>query len=380
MEPDRVGLAGYSQEDHLGRLGRLSHDTAGLSLLAIEDLLQQAAVSTAHRLHLDEVMRLKRDRLRQESQGLIEVIQPRRGLEDIGGYPELKERLRSVVSALLQAKDPLVRSTLPMGILFVGPPGIGKSITAEALAGESGINLVKLGDFRGMYVGESERNLSRLFGLLETLYPAIVFVDEMDQALGRREQQGTGDSGVDRRVFGRLLEFMSDTAHRGRILWIGASNYPNNIDPAMKRAGRFDLVVPFLLPDRDSRKEILRLQLSRWESKAPGRLPQLPEPAELDRLAALTDGFSGAELEAVVGETVRRLVWHTPAARAAAAEPLAAAFERVLAAYRLPDGVRREYEKMTRLALAEVSYLDTLPPSLRGGQPGSILPGGPGKA
>lgn len=88
----------------------------------------------------------------------------------------------------------------------------------------------------------------------------IVFVDEIDQAFGQRGGP-SGDGGVDQRIFGRLLEFMSDTDHRGKILWIGASNFPDRIDPAMKRAGRMDLVLPFLLPDAESRRQIFKVIL-----------------------------------------------------------------------------------------------------------------------
>lgn len=353
-------LKDYGGGTYLERLGRLSHDTAGLSRIGIEDLLQQAA-GDSEGLGRDEVMRLKRERLRQESEGLLEVVDPRRKLDSIGGYPELKGRLLEVVDALKGADDELVRSTVPMGVLFFGPPGTGKSIVAEALAGESGISMARLGDFRGMYVGESERNLSRILGLIEALHPVIVFVDEIDQALGSRSAS-SGDGGVDNRIFGRLLEFMSNTDHRGRILWIGASNFPDKIDPAMKRAGRFDLVLPFLLPDEASRAEILRVILG-GTLRGIQDIEHSLSGEDFARFGRQTDGFSGAELGAIVGEVIRRVARRRKETGDTSVAP--EVFDEVLAAYRPPQGVRADYRKMEDLAVREVSFLDMLPERYR---------------
>lgn len=355
----RGWLRGYGYGDYLERLRRLSRDTAGLTRLGIEDLLQQVAASPGAAVRHADVMALKRERLRQESDGLLEVVDPRRGLDSIGGYDSLKRRLEEIVGALRDAGDPLVRATLPMGILFLGPPGTGKTIMAEALARASGISMAKLGDFRGMYVGQSERNLSRILALIEALHPVIVFVDEIDQAFGKRGAGPSGDGGVDQRIFGRLLEFMSDTDHRGRILWIGASNFPDKIDPAMKRPGRMDLVLPFLLPDAPSRRQIFQVIL---EAKIRGaeRVEHRLGDADFEALAAATEGFSGAEIEAVVGEVLRRVA-HVELRGRAKVALTREHFEAVLAVYRPSRGVRESYSEMEELAVREVSFLDLLP-------------------
>jgi SpoVK/Ycf46/Vps4 family AAA+-type ATPase len=355
-------LAGYGEGTYLDRLRRLSHDTAGLSLIGIEDLLQQVSAEPDGHLSRDEVMRLKRERLRQESEGLLEVLEPRRRLDSIGGYEALKTRLREVVTSLKGTQDDLVRSTIPMGILFFGPPGTGKSIVAEALAGESGISMARLGDFRGMYVGESERNLTRILSLIESLHPVIVFVDEIDQTLGTRGGN-SGDGGVDNRIFGRLLEFMSDTSHRGKILWVGASNFPDRIDPAMKRAGRFDLVLPFLLPDEESRREILRVLLDQELRDVKGVDNHMTDTDFLE-LAGRTQGFSGAELSAIILEVLRRIAQCRLATNEATAIT-GEIFREVLGVYRPPQGVRQSYLQMEELAIREVSFLDMLPEELR---------------
>jgi transitional endoplasmic reticulum ATPase len=350
-------LDGYTG-DYLSQLQQLSHDTAGLTLLGIEDLLQQASMRPDRRLSRDTVMSLKRERLSQESDGLLDVIDPRQTLEAIGGYPALKERLREVIVALGASHNELLRSTVPMGILFLGPPGTGKSIMAEALAGESNISMAKLGNFRGMYVGQSERNLSRIFSLIESLHPVIVFIDEIDQALGQRSA-AAGDSGVDSRIFGRFLEFISKTEHRGKILWIGASNFPDKIDSAMKRAGRFDLVLPFLLPDQQSRKSILKVLLE-GELEGISDVKHSLTDTDFEQLAAQTEGFSGAELRAIVGEVLRRVAQQQVSLQGTI-EIKVDIFKQVLSVYLPPAEQRRRYLEMELLAIEEVSFMDLLP-------------------
>lgn len=360
-------LGGYSGS-HWEQLRQIAHDTSGLTLLGIEDLLQQSAARRDRAVSRDAVMELKRLRLRQESEGLLEVVEARVRLADLGGYPELKDRLREVIAMMRRADDEAIRSVIPMGLLFLGPPGTGKSVMAEAIAGESGICLARLGDFRGMYVGQSERNLSRIFALIESLHPVIVFIDELDQALGQRGGP-SGDSGVDNRIFGKLLEFLSDTEHRGRILWVGASNFPDRIDPAMKRPGRFDLILPFLLPDEPSRCEILKVLLERDTGPKRGLRMEL-SPTDLDAMAARTEGFSGAELRAVVGESLRRAL-HRRLASGTEVSITREQFEQVLLAYSPPPGQRQQYRVMEDLAIREVSFLDLLPPSYRARRAGS---------
>jgi len=360
--PERIDfLKHYGQGNSLERLRLLSRDTAGLTLIGIEDLMQEASVALDRGLSRDEVMRLKGQRLRQESQGLIEVLEPRRDLSAIGGYEALKARLLEVVASLKNSGDDLALATIPMGILFLGPPGTGKSIVAEALAGECHISLAKLGDFRGMYVGESERNLSRILSLINSLHPVIVFIDEIDQALGKRGGSSP-DGGVDNRIFGRLLEFMSDTSHRGNILWIGASNFPDKIDPAMKRPGRFDLILPFLLPDEESRAEILRVSVKQAMEKVKKLRSNIGQD-DFHMLAKRTDRFSGAELNAVLGEVLRRASIRSRLNGQVFID--VALFHETLNVYSPAKGVRESYAEMERLALSEVSFSDLIPERYR---------------
>jgi len=357
-----LDLTGYTGNRY-SSLERLSHDTAGLTLLGIEDLVQESGMSAERSLNRKTVMRLKRERLRQESDGLLEVIDPKKELSTIGGYEALKVRLKEIVVALEKSDDSLLRSTVPMGVLFLGPPGTGKSIVAEALATEAkNFSMAKLGDFRGMYVGQSERNLSRIFSLIESLHPVIVFIDEIDQALGSRSNK-SGSDGVDSRIFGRFLEFMSQSKHRGKVLWIGASNFPNKVDPAMKRAGRFDLVLPFLLPEEVDRQSIIKviLELKLKDIKS---LKHTLTADDFAKLAKLSSGFSGAELEAIIGEVLRRIA-QKKAETGESPQIDLSIFQQVFAVYQAPPEQRKHYEEMEELAIEAVSFLDLLPEKYR---------------
>jgi hypothetical protein len=125
---------------------------------------------------------------------------------------------------------------------MTGPAGTGKTAMAEAVAKEAGINCVILNPARifGKYVGDTERNLDRALYAILAMAPVLVFIDEIDQSVSRG---ASGDSGVSNRFFKRLMEFMSDTSHRGKVVFLAASNRPDLMDPALRRPGRFDKLV-----------------------------------------------------------------------------------------------------------------------------------------
>lgn len=296
--PAFAPLFGSSLQDQIKSFSNVS---AGLSLMGLEDLLIQSH-SEGALIEMGQIASHKRSLLAGESAGLLEMVSPRYGFKDVGGLENVIERLKEVCFAL-HSMDPAVRSTIPMGVLFAGPPGTGKSLVAEALAKESGVTFVKLGNVRDMYVGQSEKNLTTALQLVRTLSPVIVFIDELDLAMGKRSR-GV-DSGPEARLFANMLEFMSDQSLRGQVVWIGATNMPSEIDPALMRAGRFDLKLGFFLPAPDERRNILKIHCDRLREHVTLEL----EESDLDELSGeVTKNFSGAELQVVVTEAVRLAV------------------------------------------------------------------------
>ena len=211
---------------------------AGASLGSIETLLQ---TRQHHALELTpkDLVALKKDLVEKDAQGLIEFVKPDRTLDDLHGQESIKHWLRQDI-ALWRSGD---LAALPMGYLFCGPVGTGKTFMVECLAGEAGVPVVKMKNFRDKWVGSTESNLEKIFRLLDALGRCIVFVDEADQALGRRNAD-SGDSGVSGRVYGMMAERMSDSRNRGRILWALATSRPDLVEVDLKRPGRVDVKIP----------------------------------------------------------------------------------------------------------------------------------------
>ncbi|HEX8951998.1 MAG TPA: ATP-binding protein, partial [Polyangia bacterium] len=185
------------------------------------------------------------------------------------------------------------RNRVPMGILFTGPMGTGKTFVAEAFAKECGLTTIKLKNFRSKWVGATEGNLEKILGVIQAIGQIIVIIDEGDRAFGGSD--GDGDGGTSSRVIGRIKEFMSDTENRGRVLFILMTNRPDKLDVDIKRAGRLDRKIPFLYPQTgDEVINILKAQLKKNKIKA-----EIDFEAERN-LAESIVGYSNADIEAIV--------------------------------------------------------------------------------
>lgn len=261
--------------------------------------------------HLDDkdLAKLKKGLVEGDSAGLVEFLESRRTLDDYHGQDALKTWLRQDI-ALWRAGD---IKALPMGYLLCGPVGTGKTFLVECLAGEAGVPVVKLKNFRDRWVGSSEGNLEKIFRLIRALGRCMVFIDEADQTLGRRES-GAGDSGLSGRIYSMIAQEMSDGGNRGKVLWLLASSRPDLIEVDLKRPGRVDVKVPLLptsTPGESAR--LLALLAKRYglelEAEALARitpsLPVLLTPGAAESLVvkayrhARTSGTSGtAALEA----------------------------------------------------------------------------------
>lgn len=262
---------------------RLARATQGMRLTDIDNMSRRIAAEFQKRrndrsgmggpqeiaplLTKGDVQKVKAEVIQAQSAGLLEIVPPVRSFNEIGGLDNLKRYLSKRTKLMLSGQhSPLV----PSGLLLAGPPGTGKTMIAEALATESGFNLVKMRSIQDKWVGSSERNLELVINLLKDLHPVVVFVDEIDQAMVRRDSGQSGDSGVGARMFARLLEEMSSPANRGRILWVAATNRADIIDEAMLR--RFDRVVPLLTPDVNETCRIFATMISTIVKQSGGNI------------------------------------------------------------------------------------------------------------
>ena len=145
----------------------------------------------------------------------------------------------------------------------------------------------------GKYVGESEKSMEKALSVFRALAPVGVFMDEIDQSMSRGQGGDDGSSRVNANIFGMLLAEMSKPDNRGKIIWIAATNYPNNVDEALKRAGRFDKKIPFFAPTEEEREVVFKLHLKKMD------LPMSPD-VDIKKLAKATEGYTQAEIEAIV--------------------------------------------------------------------------------
>ena len=210
-------------------------------------------------------------------------------LADVGGLADVKERLE--VGFLAPLRNPelskLYRKTLRGGLLMYGPPGCGKTYIARALAGELGAGFlhVAINDVLDMYIGTSERNLHGLFAAARRNVPCVVFMDEID-ALGRRRSQLQDYAGLRTTVNQLLLELDGAEESNEGVFVLAATNHPWDVDPALRRPGRFDRMVLVTPPDRDAREVIFRANLAERPIAS----------IALGTLAARSEGLSGADI------------------------------------------------------------------------------------
>ncbi|MGJ8673495.1 MAG: ATP-binding protein [Rubritalea sp.] len=234
-------------EQYEGETGLVAERLLGASGTAIEQLLLRAQ-HDGEALSEGRLSMLKKQLVERENKGLIDFVEPDRSLENIVGLDGVKQWLRQDISLWKQGE----LEALPMGYLFCGPVGTGKTYLAECLAGEAGVPVVTMRNFRDKWVGSTEANLEKIFSLLHALGRCIVFVDEADQALGKRES-GSGDSGVSSRVYSMMAKEMSNTRNRGKIMWVLASSRPDLIEVDLKRPGRIDVKIP-LFPSLNAKE------------------------------------------------------------------------------------------------------------------------------
>ena len=212
---------------------------------------------------------------------------------DVHGCDEAKEELQELVEFL---KDPAKFSTLggklPKGVLLVGPPGTGKTLLARAVAGEAGVPFFFMSgsEFDEVYVGVGAKRIRELFNSARAKAPAIIFIDELDAVGGKRNER---DAAYVKQTLNQLLTELDGFTQDTGVIIIGATNFPQSLDKALTRPGRFDRHVVVPLPDVRGRVQILKHHMKKVKAEA---------SVDPSTIARQTPGFSGAELENLVNQ------------------------------------------------------------------------------
>jgi transitional endoplasmic reticulum ATPase len=216
--------------------------------------------------------------------------------EDIGGLKRELMRVREIVELPLRYPEVFERLGIdaPKGVLLYGPPGSGKTQIARAVARETKARFLHINgpEIIDRMYGASEANLRQVFEEARKKAPAVIFIDEIDAIAPKREEM-SGDRQIERRVVAQLLTLMDGLDRRQKVVVLAATNLPNEIDAALRRPGRFDREISIPIPDKTGRLEILTIH---------SRGMPLAGDVDLDRLASLTHGFVGADLEALCRE------------------------------------------------------------------------------
>jgi ATPase family associated with various cellular activities (AAA) len=325
----------------------LAQKLVGLSRVNVRSLLLRA-LSGDDKVTSRYLTEVKKQLIEKEASGRVSFIEPRRTLDDVAGHGEAKAWLRQDAALLKKGQT----RAIPMGYLLCGRIGTGKTYLVECWAGEVGVPVVEIKNFRERWVGATEGNLERIFGILHALGQVVVFVDEADQATGKRDS-GTGDSGLSGRIYGMLAQEMSDTRNRGKIIWVFATSRPDLVEVDLKRQGRLDVHIPLFPPgDAASRHELFTAMARKTGIDLPAEeLPELPDNVDI----------GGNEMEGIL---VRALRVHETQPDSAEPLTMAESIAEVIADVRpSPHGERLAL--MDMIAVKECTDSRFLPPRFR---------------
>ena len=296
--PDEPGRRAFAEWYVSGREGAfeehssipvrtLAQNTSGLSFIQLRTILADT-LENRIALTFEMLSEMKKEMIEESAYGMLEFVETDFNLDMVAGHAEAKNHLRQAARALRNHRP----DVMPMGYLISGPVGTGKTFLITCFAGDIGIPMVMLKNFRSQWQGVTEGNLEKILNLLEAMTPVAVMIDEADAMLGNRDAQG--DSGVSSRVFGQIAAFMSNAKHRGRIIWFLVTARPDLRPIDLKRQGRAEEHLALFYPStEEERRELLQVMMRKTKVDLP--IDEVPD--------ALVNGertFSGADMEALM--------------------------------------------------------------------------------
>ncbi|MCE4612366.1 MAG: CDC48 family AAA ATPase [Desulfurococcales archaeon] len=298
---------------------------------------------------------------------VTQIAVPKVTYEDIGGLSNVIMKIRELVELPLRHPELFNRLGIepPKGILLYGPPGTGKTLLAKAVANEADAHFIAINgpEIMSKFYGESEQRLREIFEQAKKNAPSIIFIDEID-AIAPKRDEVVGE--VERRVVAQLLALMDGLESRGQVIVIGATNRPNAVDPALRRPGRFDREIEVPLPDKKGRLEILQIHT---------RMTPLADDVDLEKLADMTKGYTGADLAALVREAamhaLRRYLPEIDIEQeripAEVLEKMVVTMEDFLAAFKeiTPSGLREIQIEIPEIKWEDIGGLDDVKQELR---------------
>ena len=237
----------------------LAKNTAGLGVVHLQILMAEVRENNL-RFTNEELTEKKKEMIETEAGGLLEFVVSKFSLKHVAGHKQAKKHLIDASNALKSGRH----DVMPMGYLVSGPVGTGKTFMIRCFANDIGVPMVLLKNFRGMYVGQSEGNLQKVLKILKAMAPVAVMIDEADAYLGTRG--GSGDSGVNNRIFSMIASFMSDTDNRGKIIWFLVTARPDLMPVDFKRQGRAEEHIGLFYPESlEEKKELLEVMMKKTD-------------------------------------------------------------------------------------------------------------------
>jgi hypothetical protein len=333
----------------------LAQKLIGMTIVNVQNMLREA-MRNGQRIDPAFLVKKKKEMIEKECYGLLEFIEVTNTLDDVAGHDEARKWLREDARLLKLGK----LESIPMGYLMNGRIGTGKTWLTFCWAGEIGIPCVVLKNFRDKWQGSTEGNLEKIFNILHALGQVMVFVDEADQAAGKREND-SNDGGVSGRVYSMLAKEMSDTRNRGKILWVFATSRPDLLEVDLKRTGRLDVHIPLFPPQTDDQRNALFRIMCR-KLKLPIKPEEVPPvPRDMGEIG-------GNEFEALLVRVNRR--WQL-ADEEARKKGLPTMITEELAGFR-PSAHTRKMEYMDLVAVKECTDDRFLPERYRKITPAQI--------